>query len=100
MLATSRFEGFSLVLAEAQACGLPAVTFDFKYGAREIVADGITGTIVPQDDMQGFAKAAIDMMASEDKRRSYGEEAARRTMRFSRDRVMEEWYRLLDDLSR
>lgn len=100
MLATSRFEGFSLVLAEAQACGLPAVTFDFKYGAREIVADGITGTIVPQDDIQGFARAAIDMMASEDKRRSYGEEAARRTMRFSRDRVMEEWYRLLDDLSR
>lgn len=97
-LMTSRFEGMPMTLVEAQACGLPSVTFDYDYGAREIVRHGITGLIVPQGDGAGFVSAVKKMMGSEQARRSYGTEARRQAARFSPDAVMDEWRRLLNSL--
>src|SRR5206468_35244 len=46
---TSRFEGFPNALLEAMAAGLPIFTTRFT-GVEEIIEDGATGLIVPQDD--------------------------------------------------
>ena len=94
-LMTSRFEGMPMTLVEAQACGLPSVTFDYDYGAREIVVPGVTGLIVPQGDEAGFISATESMMASEKTRRCYGEAARRMAARFSRNEIIKEWDRLL-----
>ena len=40
------FEGMPLVLLEALAVGLPIVTFNYMYGADEIVKEGQNGFIV------------------------------------------------------
>jgi glycosyltransferase involved in cell wall biosynthesis len=50
-------EPFGMAAAEAQACGTPVVAF--RRGAlREVVADGVTGFLVPADDVQAAADAA------------------------------------------
>lgn len=97
-LMTSRYEGFPMTLLEAQAAGLPSVTFDFEYGARSIVIDGVTGIIVPQDDGQAFTAAMQTMMNDEALRKQYGTEAVKAAGRFSRAEMMEKWNSLINGL--
>lgn len=95
-LMTSHYEGFPMTLLEAQAAGLPSVTFDFEYGARSIVIDGITGIIVPQDDEQAFTAAMQTIMDSKELRKQYGTEAMKAAGKFSRAEVMERWNSLIN----
>lgn len=99
-LMASRYEGFPMTLLEAQAAGLPAVTFDFKYGARCIVKDGATGIIVPQDDEDAFTKALEQMLSDEGLRRKYGTEAAKASGRFVCNEVMGKWNSLINSFQR
>jgi glycosyltransferase involved in cell wall biosynthesis len=49
-------EAFGMAAAEAQACGTPVVAF--RRGALgEVIADGVTGFLVPPDDVQAAADA-------------------------------------------
>jgi glycosyltransferase involved in cell wall biosynthesis len=49
-------EPFGMAAAEAQACGTPVVAF--RCGALgEVIADGVTGFLVPPDDIQAAAAA-------------------------------------------
>lgn len=50
-------EPFGMAAAEAQACGTPVVAF--RRGAlAEVIADGVTGFLVPPGDIQAAAGAA------------------------------------------
>lgn len=57
LLFPSRSEGFGLVAAEAMACGLPVIATRGS-SLTEVVQDGVTGLLCPQDDVQAFATAA------------------------------------------
>jgi glycosyltransferase involved in cell wall biosynthesis len=49
-------EPFGMAAAEALACGTPVVAF--RRGAlAEVIADGVTGFLVPPGDLQAFASA-------------------------------------------
>jgi glycosyltransferase involved in cell wall biosynthesis len=50
-------EPFGLAAAEAQACGTPVVAFR-RGGLGEVIADGVTGSLVPPDDVRAAAEAA------------------------------------------
>jgi len=49
-------EPFGMVAAEAQAAGTPVVAFR-RGGLGEVIADGLTGFLVPPDDITAAAKA-------------------------------------------
>jgi glycosyltransferase involved in cell wall biosynthesis len=58
VLCPSRWdEPFGLAAAEAQACGTPVVAFR-RGGLGEVIVDGVTGFLVPPDDVQAAAGAA------------------------------------------
>ncbi len=49
-------EPFGMAAAEAQACGTPVVAFR-RGGLGEVIVDGVTGFLVPPDDIQAAAEA-------------------------------------------
>jgi glycosyltransferase involved in cell wall biosynthesis len=49
-------EPFGLAAAEAQACGTPVVAFR-RGGLGEVIVDGVTGFLVPPDDVRAAARA-------------------------------------------
>lgn len=53
-------EGFSLVTAEAQVAGLPAIATG-PGGPTDIIEDGVTGRIVPFDDAGAIVAALVEL---------------------------------------
>jgi glycosyltransferase involved in cell wall biosynthesis len=49
-------EPFGMAAAEAQACGTPVIAFQ-RGGLSEVIMDGVTGFLVPPDDLDAAAGA-------------------------------------------
>ena len=65
-------EGLPNSILEAMALGLPVVTTDVA-GAKELVAHGKTGFVVPQGDPERMAQAMLDVLSNEDTRQLMGQ---------------------------
>ena len=59
-------EGFGLVLAEAQACGVPVLTSSI-HPLDEVVSNGNTGWLIPPDDYRQYAKLAAELIANKER---------------------------------
>jgi glycosyltransferase involved in cell wall biosynthesis len=93
---SSRYEGFPNALLEAMAAGAPVVATDCRSGPRHIVRHGIDGVLVATDDVDALATAMESLMGNDLQRRALGARAVEVRERFSVDRVMAEWERLVD----
>lgn len=85
-------EGVPVMLMEAMAAGLPVIATTIA-GTGELVADGVSGRLVPPGDVEGLAAAIAALAADPDGRRRMGE-AGRKTIRAEFD-VRTEARRLL-----
>ncbi|MEX1171247.1 MAG: glycosyltransferase [Chloroflexota bacterium] len=65
-------EGIPVVLMEAMAAGLPVVASRLS-GIPELVADGVTGILVPPADPVALADALAELARDPERRRRYGD---------------------------
>lgn len=86
----SRIEGFSLSLLEAGIYGVPALAYDVG-GNREIIDDGKTGFILPDNDVSALADAIYDLYRNPEKCKQLGLEAREKVLQnFSPERRVRE----------
>jgi glycosyltransferase involved in cell wall biosynthesis len=79
-------EGFGIPAAEAMGCEAPVVASDAG-GLPEVVADGVTGFVVPKGDVDALASAIDRLLADADLRVRMGKEGRVRALeRFDWDR--------------
>jgi glycosyltransferase involved in cell wall biosynthesis len=95
LVMSSRNEGMPLVLIEAMAMGLPIVSFDCEAGPRNVVVDGVTGKLVPPENVEALAAAMDNMSGDANLRSRMSAAALERSRLFSPDAIMEQWMDLL-----
>ena len=94
----SRFEGFSMVLAEAMVNGLPAIFYK-TFGPNSIIKDSVTGYLVSNGDEKSYCERLIQMMEDCDLREQMGKDAREDIIsRFSPSVVVKRWIDLFDKI--
>ena len=96
---SSRYEGFPMALCEAMACGLPVISFDCPTGPGEIIRNEVDGILVPSGDICRLTESMDHLMSNAEVRKILGAKATEVLERFSEDRIMEEWDRILAELT-
>jgi N-acetyl-alpha-D-glucosaminyl L-malate synthase BshA len=66
MLMPSEMESFGLAALEAMACRVPAIGTQVG-GVPELIEDGVNGRLFPVGDVDGMAKAAVEILSSTEK---------------------------------
>ena len=95
---SSRYEGLPMILVEAQAFGLPIVSFDCKCGPADVVEDGVTGYLVPEGNVKALAQRLESVMLDDDLRKRMGAAAREASERYSVERVMSQWCKLFETI--
>lgn len=95
---SSRYEGLPMILVEAQAYGLPIVSFDCKCGPADVVENGVTGYLVPEGDVQELACRLQELMENDSLRKRMGNAAFKASERYDEETVMKQWCELFETL--
>jgi UDP-D-galactose:(glucosyl)LPS alpha-1,6-D-galactosyltransferase len=94
LLLTSRWEGFPMVLVEANQRGIPVISSDCKAGPKGIVISGKNGYLYKEGDMNDFVKIVSGVI---DRRLQFDtpENIAKTAERFREDIVISNIYNSL-----
>ena len=96
---TSRYEGLPMVLLEAQAFGLPIISFNCKCGPSDIVDNGKNGFLVEEGNVPAFASQLRKVMANVELRKKMSRNALEASKKFSVEPVMSRWMQLFESLT-
>lgn len=92
---SSRYEGFVLVLLEAQSKGLPCVSFNCKEGPAEVIDNGVNGFLAEDGNIKDLAQKMQMVMYNDKLRKSFSEKAQKDLGRFRVDLIINKWAGLL-----
>ena len=98
LVMSSLYEGFPMVLLEAQAAGLPIVSYTCPCGPAEIVEDGKSGILVKPGDVEGLASGICRLIEDEEFRCNCGRNSYEGARRFEMDGIMQKWDSLFKSL--
>ncbi|MCM3445741.1 alpha-glucosyltransferase N-terminal domain-containing protein [Bacillus velezensis] len=90
-ISTSHFEGFGLSNMEALSNGCPVVTYDYDYGARSLVEDGVNGYVIEQYNIEKLAEAIISLMRDDSTHKQFSRLAFKMAEKYSKPNYIKNW---------
>ncbi len=90
----SLYESFALVIAEAMACGLPAIAYKLPI-YEEIYADNLL--TVPLGEKQAFAKIIIKLLDNKKQQRILGKKSQQFIKKYDWDKVFKKELQLINE---
>ncbi len=94
---SSRYEGFPMVILEAQSYGLPTISFDCKTGPKDLI-NGTNGILVENGNIEKLAKAMILFTKDKLKAINMSEEAMKSVQRFDLPIIIGCWEKVLNKI--
>lgn len=94
---SSRFEGFPMVLLEAQSYGLPIVSYDCKTGPAELVHHD-NGILVEDGNQQAMSDALLRLMNNKDLRTEMGRMSLKHALKYDIDIIVKQWTTLFNTM--
>lgn len=94
---SSRYEGFGMVLIEAQSYGLPVVSFNCPCGPKDIISEA-SGILVENGNIQELANGIITLIEDEVKRIDMGKSGISNVARFRINEIMNNWVILFNNI--
>jgi GalNAc-alpha-(1->4)-GalNAc-alpha-(1->3)-diNAcBac-PP-undecaprenol alpha-1,4-N-acetyl-D-galactosaminyltransferase len=91
----SRFEGFPNVVLEGMGMGAAVISANCSSGPADLIQDGISGRLVPIDDVDALTRVMAQLMSRQDIRERLGQEASKVRERFRQELIMEQWEKVL-----
>lgn len=98
LVLSSEYEGFPMVILEAQSYGLPVISFDCKTGPRDLIQDGGNGYLIEDGNVREFADKMLLFTKSEETAKEMSENAAVGVQRYNLGNITKKWCDLLDSV--
>lgn len=96
---TSSFEGWGLVLTEAQANGIVPIAFECSDGVKSILSPNeINGLLIPPFDLEAYAKKLLFVMNNTEARKRIQKNVIEKSKSYSPEVVGEKWIELLNTI--
>lgn len=88
---TSSYEGFGMVLTEAQQMGTVPVAFDSYTAVHDIIENAYNGYIIPNGDIKAYTNNLIYLMKHTEERERLAKNGLISCQKFSENRILEKW---------
>lgn len=95
LVLSSAFEGFGMVMLEAQQMGCVPVSFESSSSVYDIINEGETGLVVPLFDTKAFAEQLLELMGDSQKLTRMAYNCIERDDRFSGASIYSRWETIL-----
>ena len=93
---SSRYEGFPMVLLEAEVYGLPIIAFDCKTGPHDLVCNGENGYLVDEANIQKLANSMLDFTKDKERADRMSQKSRSFVKRFNLNSVTLQWVGLIE----
>ena len=97
-LNTSRMEGFSLSILEANMCGIPTISFDFGESVQEEIINDKTGYIIYNDNKKEYIEKLLFLMNNQNKLQELANNSKKFSKQFTIDKVIQNWLKLFENM--
>ena len=95
---SSFFEGFSNVIVEAMALGIPVVSTDCPSGPSEIIQHGVNGFLVPVQDYCAMTNAIMSILRERELRDVLSLRGRERAENFTAEKMVENFRLLISNV--
>lgn len=97
-LNTSKYEGFSLSILEANECGIPTISFNFGESVEEQIIDDKTGIIA--NNIEDYINKLKKLMSDEKKLLKLSTNVKEYSNNFHIEKIIDKWLNLFNELDK